>query len=82
MRLRLTVLYRRGSGPSVLPLCMLIGFFVSDGAATTRTVPTQYPRIQNAIWASNPGDNLSVSVNVPTETEADRVLRQPLRPLQ
>lgn len=31
--------------------------------------------------ASNPGDNLSVSVNVPRETEADRVLRQPLRPL-
>ncbi|MGB2816252.1 MAG: LysM peptidoglycan-binding domain-containing protein [Burkholderiaceae bacterium] len=31
--------------------------------------------------ASNPGDNLSVNVNVPRETEADRVLRQPLRPL-
>jgi len=32
--------------------------------------------------ASNPGDSLSISVNMPTETEADRVLRQPLRPLQ
>jgi hypothetical protein len=31
--------------------------------------------------ASNPGDNLTVNVNQPTETEADRVLRQPLRPL-
>jgi LysM repeat protein len=31
--------------------------------------------------ASNPGDNLSVNVNMPRETEADRVLRQPLRPL-
>jgi LysM repeat protein len=31
--------------------------------------------------AANPGDNLSVSVNVPQETEEDRVLRQPLRPL-
>jgi LysM repeat protein len=31
--------------------------------------------------ASNPGDNLSVNVNVPRETEADRILRQPLRPL-
>jgi LysM repeat protein len=32
--------------------------------------------------ASNPGDNLSVSVNVPPPaTEADRVLREPLRPL-
>ena len=31
--------------------------------------------------ASNPGDNLSVDVNVPQETEADRILRQPLRPL-
>jgi len=32
--------------------------------------------------ASNPGDNLSVNVNAPPETEADRILRQPLRPLQ
>jgi LysM repeat protein len=31
--------------------------------------------------ASNPGDSLSISVNAPQETEADRVLRQPLRPL-
>jgi hypothetical protein len=31
--------------------------------------------------ASNPGDNLSIKVNVPQETEADRVLRQPLRPM-
>jgi LysM repeat protein len=31
--------------------------------------------------ASNPGDNLSVNVNVQRETEADRILRQPLRPL-
>lgn len=31
--------------------------------------------------ASNPGDTLAVNVNVPQETEADRVLRQPLRPL-
>jgi LysM repeat protein len=31
--------------------------------------------------ASNPGDNLSVNVNIQRETEADRVLRQPLRPL-
>jgi LysM repeat protein len=31
--------------------------------------------------ASNPGDNLSVNVNMPRETEADRILRQPLRPL-
>jgi hypothetical protein len=31
--------------------------------------------------ASNPGDNLTINVNVPRETEADRVLRQPLRPM-
>ncbi len=31
--------------------------------------------------ASNPGDNLSVNVNVPRETEADKILRQPLRSL-
>ena len=31
--------------------------------------------------ASNPGDNLTVNVNVPRETEADRILRQPLRPM-
>jgi len=31
--------------------------------------------------ASSPGDNLSVNVNVKRETEADRILRQPLRPL-
>jgi LysM repeat protein len=29
--------------------------------------------------ASNPGDALDIKVNVPQETEADRVLRQPLR---
>lgn len=32
--------------------------------------------------ASNPGDTLAVNVNAPRETEADRVLRQPLRPLE
>ena len=32
--------------------------------------------------ASNPGDNLTVKVNLPQETDADRILRQPLRPLQ
>ena len=32
--------------------------------------------------ASNPGDSLTVKVNLPQETEADRILRQPLRPLQ
>lgn len=31
--------------------------------------------------ASNPGDNLTVNVNLPQETEADRILRQPLRPM-
>ena len=31
--------------------------------------------------ASNPGDAVTVNVNVPQETEADRVLRKPLRPL-
>jgi hypothetical protein len=31
--------------------------------------------------ASNPGDTVTINVNVPRETEADRVLRQPLRPL-
>jgi len=31
--------------------------------------------------ASSPGDDISVSVNVQRETEADRLLRQPLRPL-
>jgi hypothetical protein len=31
--------------------------------------------------ASNPGDQLTINVNVPQETEADRVLRQPLRPM-
>ncbi len=29
--------------------------------------------------ASNPGDSLTINVNEPKETEADRVLRQPLR---
>jgi LysM repeat protein len=31
--------------------------------------------------ASSPGDQLTINVNVPQETEADRVLRQPLRPM-
>ena len=31
--------------------------------------------------ASNPGDTVTINVNAPTETEADRVLRQPLRPM-
>jgi hypothetical protein len=31
--------------------------------------------------ASNPGDNLTVNAKIPQETEADRILRQPLRPL-
>jgi len=54
---------------------MLIGFFVSDGAATTRTVPTQYPRIQNAIWASNPGDTVLVLPGTYVENvQIDRVI--------
>ena len=47
-------------GPSSVTLWMLTCFIVSEGAAVTRTVPTQYPRIQHAIWASNPGDTVLV----------------------